>query len=58
MRIGGEESVVKPVTEGIGVGTREGRREGGVSGGGGEKRESRAFGVGEGRESGGVGRED
>lgn len=37
VRIGGEESVVKPVTERIGVGTGEGRGEGGVSGGGGEE---------------------
>lgn len=36
MRVGGEESVVEPVTEGIGVGTGEGRREGGVGRRGGE----------------------
>lgn len=36
VRIGGEESVVKPVTERIGVGTGEGGGEGGVSGGRGE----------------------
>lgn len=35
VRVRGEKSVVKPVTEGIGMGTGEGRREGGVSGGGG-----------------------
>lgn len=36
VRIGGEESVVKPVTERIGVGTGEGGGESGVSGGRGE----------------------
>lgn len=51
VRVRGEKSVVKPVTEGIGMGTGEGRREGGVSGGGGEKGESGAFGIGEGGES-------
>lgn len=58
VRVRGEESVVEPVTEGIGVGTGEGRGEGGVSGGGGEKGESGAFGVGEGGESVVVVRED
>jgi hypothetical protein len=58
MRIGREESVVEPVTERIGVGTGEGRRKGGVSGGRREERESRTFGIGERRQSVVVLRED
>ena len=54
VRIRGKEGVIEPMTEGIGAGTRIRRRErigdGGVGSGGGEGRDSRMVGIGEGHE--------
>lgn len=60
MGVGGEEGVVKPVTEGVGSGAGErggeGRTDGVVGLKGGDKGEGGAVGVGEGREGLGKGR--